>query len=52
MVVHEEALATKLELGVCIQMVCLWVLVHVGPVNHPLQAYHNLIANETQLSQL
>jgi hypothetical protein len=38
--------------GLCIQMVRSWVLVYAGPVNHPLQDYYNLVADETPLSQL
>jgi hypothetical protein len=33
--------------GLCIQMVRSWVLVYAGPVNHPLQGYYNLVADET-----
>ncbi len=33
-------------------MVRSWVLVYAGPVNHPLQDYYNLVADETPLSQL
>jgi len=51
MVVHEEALAIELELE-CASKWCVCGLVHAGPVNHPLQAYYNLVANETHLSQL
>jgi hypothetical protein len=46
------SIGSKAWIGVCIQMVCSWVLVHAGPINDPLQAYYNLVVDETQLSQL
>ncbi len=35
--------------GLSIQMVRSWVLIHFALVNHPLQAYYNLVVDETQL---
>jgi hypothetical protein len=33
-------------------MVRSLVLIYVALVNHPLQAYYNLVVDETQLSQM